>query len=188
MIETTSIYFEQGGSQHTETTLNIARKRANELGIRDIVVASYTGETGAKATQFFQDCNLVVVAGVVGFRTPNTIVMTTEHRAVIEQHGGRILFSGHAFGMIGRAVKNAFGPMQVDELVANVLRLLSQGVKVACEITCMATDAGLIDADREVIAIGGSGTGADSAVVLKAANTHRLFDLRLREILCKPRG
>jgi hypothetical protein len=98
-----------------------------------------------------------------------------------------VLFTGHAFGMLGRAVNRRFGAIQVDEIIAHVLRLLSQGVKVGCEVTCMAADAGLIKAGEEVIAIGGSASGADSAVVLRASNTHTFFDTRILEIICKPR-
>ena len=84
-------------------------------------------------------------------------------------------------------MKQKFGPIQVDEIIANVLRLFSQGVKVCLEISCMACDAGLIKAGEPVIAIGGSGGGADSAVVLSPSNTHRFFDTKILEVICKPR-
>jgi hypothetical protein len=90
--------------------------------------------------------------------------------------------------MLGRAISRKFDAMQVDEVVANVLRLFSQGVNVGCEISCMAADAGLIRSGEEAIAIAGSGTGADTAIVLRAANTHDFFETRILEIICKPRG
>jgi hypothetical protein len=89
--------------------------------------------------------------------------------------------------MMGRAVKNKFGAIQVDEIVANVLRLFGQGVKVGCEITCMAVDAGLVRAGAEAIAIAGSARGADTATVIRASNTHTFFESRVLEIICKPR-
>jgi hypothetical protein len=46
----------------------------------------------------------------------------------------------------------------------------------------------LIRTDREVIALGGNGGGADTTVVLLPGNMHRFFDTRVREILCKPRN
>ena len=185
--ETQTVYFEQRGPQNTADTLRLAHARAQELGIRNIVVASYSGETGARAAQMFAGDNLVVVGGVYGFREPNQVTMQEENRTIIELNGGQVLFTGHAFGMLGRAVNRRFGAIQVDEIIAHVLRLLSQGVKVGCEITCMAADAGLIKAGEEVIAIGGSASGADSAVVLRASNTHTFFDTRILEIICKPR-
>ena len=188
MEVTTSVYFPEGGPQHTDETLRLAHARAGALGIRDIVVASYTGATGAKAARQFKDHNLVVVGGVVGFREPNQTAMRTENQQLIEDAGARILFSGHAFGMLGRAAHRRFGAIQIDELIAHVLRLFSQGVKVGCEIACMAADAGLVQSGAEIIAIAGSGSGADTAVVLRASNTHTFFDTRVLEIICKPRA
>ena len=69
-----------------------------------------------------------------------------------------------------------------------MLRLFSQGLKVACEIACMAVDAGLVPAGEETVAIAGTGQGADTAIVLRPSNTHQFFDTRILEIICKPRG
>jgi hypothetical protein len=67
------------------------------------------------------------------------------------------------------------------------LRMFGQGMKVACEIAAMAADAGLVRTDEEIIAIGGTGRGADTAVVLQPSYVHRLFNLKVKEIICKPR-
>jgi hypothetical protein len=113
--------------------------------------------------------------------------MTEQNRTLIENSGGKVLFAGHAFGMMGRAVNKKFGTIQIDELVSHVLRLFSEGVKVGCEISCMAADAGLIKSGEETIAIGGTGGGADTAIVLIPSNTHTFFESRILEIICKPR-
>ena len=187
-METRTVYFDSAGPQHTNETLQLAHDRAKALGIRDIVVASYTGVTGVKALQQFKDHNLIVVGGVVGFREPNQVAMRTENQLAVENAGGRVLFAGHAFGMLGRAAHKRFGAIQIDELIAHVLRLFSQGVKVGCEIACMAADAGFVQSGAEIVAIAGSGSGADTAIVLRASNTHTFFDTRVLEIICKPRG
>jgi hypothetical protein len=90
--------------------------------------------------------------------------------------------------MLGRAVNRKFNTIEVDEIIAHVLRLFGAGVKVGCEITCMAADAGLVKPGSEVLAIGGTGRGADTAIIVRATNTHTFFDLRILEIICKPRG
>jgi hypothetical protein len=186
--ETKTPYFENRGKENTEETLSLARSRAEELGIRNIVVASYTGYTGALASEAFKGYNLVVSAGMMGFREPNQHRMVEESREKIESNGGKVFYHLHAFGGLGRAVKQRFGPIQVDEIIANTLRLFSQGVKVALEISCMACDAGLIESGEECIAIGGTGGGADTAVVLLPSNTHRFFDTKVLELICKPRA
>jgi hypothetical protein len=187
-MEAMTTWLEAGGPVNTDRTLGLARDRAAALDVRNVVVASYSGQTGAKAAELFRGKNLVVVAGVYGFREPNRVAMQAGHRSVIETAGGRILFAGHAFGMIGRAVNKKFGAIQADELVAHVLRLFSQGLKVACEVACMAVDAGLLPAGEETVAIGGTGQGADTAIVLRPTNTHLFFETRILEIICKPRG
>ncbi len=185
--ELKTVYFETPGKGNTEETLSLAKSRAEELGIRNIVVASYTGYTGALASEVFKGYNLVVSAGMMGFREPNQHRMVKENRNKIETNGSKIFYHLHAFGGLGRAVKQKFGPIQVDEIIAHTLRLFSQGVKVALEISCMACDAGLIESGEECIAIGGSGGGADTAVVLWPSNTHRFFDTKVLELICKPR-
>jgi hypothetical protein len=182
-----TVYFDSKGKQNTERTLILARERANQLNINNIVVASYTGYTGVKAAEIFNDHNLVIVAGMVGFREKNQDRMIPENKQKMEEKGAVIVKTLHAFGTLGRAVKNKFGPIQIDEIIAHVLRLFSQGVKVGCEIACMAADSGAIPTDEECIAIGGSGGGADTAIVILPANTHRFFDTEIREIICKPR-
>ena len=184
-VETT--YFKEPGKANTREALLMAKKRADELGLRDVVVASYTGETGALAAETFRGYNLVVVAGMVGYLEPNQDRMNPEYKKAIEENGGKILRACHSFGALGRAVNKKFNAIQVDEIIAHTLRLFGAGVKVACECACMAADAGLIRTDREVVSIGGSGGGADTAVVLLPSNTHRFFDTRIREIVCKPR-
>lgn len=186
-MECKTTYFEQPGAGNTDATLRLARERAEQLGIESIVVASYTGFTGVKASTMFKGFNLVVVAGVVGFKEPNATMLSAENREIIERNGGRVLHAAHSFGTLGRAVHNRFNTIQVDEIIAHVLRLFGQGVKVSCEITCMAADAGLIRTNEDAIGIAGSAGGADSALVLTAANTHTFFNTRIREIICKPR-
>lgn len=186
-IKTETVYFETSGKENTEITLRLAKKRAEELKIRNIIVASYTGYTGVLASEIFKGYNLIISAGMMGFTQPNVQRMTEENRKKIEENGGKIFYHLHAFGGLGRAVKQKFGAIQVDEIIAHTLRLFSQGVKVGCEISCMAADSGYIRTDEECIAVGGSGGGSDTAIVLTPSNTHRFFDLRIREIICKPR-
>lgn len=181
-------YFSQPGPDNTERTLALARQRAEQLGIEHLLVASTSGQTGLRAAQLFQDRQVVVVSHSHGFAGPNQQELPDDTRQAIEALGARVLTCQHALGGVGRAIRRKFGTYQVDEIIAFTLRMLGQGTKVACEITLMAADAGLVPAGREVLAIGGTGHGADTAAVLLAANAQDLFDLRVLEILCKPRA
>jgi len=183
-------YFDQAGPDNTERTLELAALRAAQLGSRHIAVATTTGATAAKlvARLAGQGPHVVAVTHSAGFGEPNTQELLPEHREAILQGGGEILTCQHALGGVNRAVRRKLGTYQLDEIIAFTLRSFGQGMKVACEITVMAADAGLIPAGEEIIAIGGSGRGADTAAVLLSANAQDFFDLRVLEILCKPRA
>lgn len=187
MTEIQSVYFPEPGSENTEKTFEVAKRRAEELGIKTIVVASTSGETGLKAVKAFASYKVVVVTHTTGLQAPDVQELTPQNRAKILEKGGVILTATHALGGVGRAVRRRFNTYQVDEIIAQTLRVFGQGTKVACEIALMAADAGLIRTDEEVISIGGTARGADTALVLKPAHTHDFFELRVKEILCKPR-
>jgi hypothetical protein len=70
--------------------------------------------------------------------------------------------------------------------MAFTLRTFGQGTKVAIELSLMAADAGLVRTDEDVISIGGTGKGADSALLLQPANSANFFDLKVKEVICKP--
>lgn len=182
-----TLYFDQPGPQNTEETLMAARRRADQIGVRTILVASTTGETGVKAVQVFQGYEVVVVTHSTGFRAPNEQELLPENRVAIEAAGGRILTCQHAFGGINRAVRRKLGTYLTDEIIAFTLRNFGEGVKVCLEIAVMAADAGLVRVGEPCIAIAGTGRGADTAIVLKPANAQAFFDLRVMEILAKPR-
>jgi len=186
-ITVRGVYFDSPGKENTERTFKIAKARADELGIKTILVATTTGETGARAAEFFQGYNLVVVTHSTGLREPNEQELIEENRAAIERAGAKILTCQHAFGGVGRAVRKKLGTYELEEIIAYTLRIFGEGVKVACEIALMAADAGLVRTDEEVVAIAGTGRGADTAVVLVPTNAQTFFDMRILEVICKPR-
>nr|HID13668.1 hypothetical protein [Anaerolineae bacterium] len=186
-ITVPTVYFEKPGPRNTARTLEIARQRADELGVRTVLVASTRGETGVQAAQLFREYEVVVVTHSTGFREPNTQELTEENRAAIEAAGAKILTCQHAFGGISRAVRKKWGTYAIDEIVAQTLRIFGEGMKVCVEIALMAADAGLVRVGEPCIAIAGTGRGADTAVVLAPAHVQQFFDLRVMEVLAKPR-
>jgi uncharacterized protein len=181
------LYFEKPGPQNTRRTLEIAATRAGELGVRSVVVASSSGKTGALAARIFQGKNLVIVSHSTGFMKPDYQELRPSLVRKIETLGGRILTCQHAFGGVNRAVRKKLATYELDEVIAYALRTFGEGAKVAVEISLMAADAGLISTREPCISIGGSGEGADTALVLSPANAQTYFDLRVLEVLAKPR-
>jgi hypothetical protein len=181
-----STYFSGPGKDNTEHVLQIAKARAEELGIHSIIVATTRGWTGSRASEVFGDYNLVLVTHSTGFKEPNHQELTEENRKAIMANGGRILTCQHSFGGVGRAVRKKLHTYELEEIVAYTLRIFGEGMKVACEIALMAADAGLIPVGEPAIAIAGTARGADTAVVIRPANAQTFFDMRVMEVLCKP--
>jgi len=186
-MELKTVYFKTPGSENTEAVLRLARQRAEELGIKTILVASTRGDTAVRAMDVLQGLRVIVVTHVTGMREPNTQEFTKENRQTVESKGGIILTAAHAFGGLSRAMRNKYNMMYVlGEVIADTLRIFGEGMKVACEIVLMAADSGLVNTEEDVISIAGTSQGADTALVLRPVNTHHFFNLKVKEVLCKP--
>jgi hypothetical protein len=181
-----TIYFREAGGQNTDALLGFVKEYTEKEGIKDIVVASTSGETGIKASEIFKGYNLVIVTHCFGFQEPGKTELLEEHRKEILANGAKIFTGVHALSSVERAIRKDFGTIQPLELVANVLRLMGEGTKVCVEIALMAADAGLILVDKDIIAIAGTGKGADTALRIRPANAAKFFDLKIREIIAKP--
>lgn len=186
-ISVPCVYFKRTGGKNTGRALEVAAARVEELGIRNVVVASTSGRTGAAAAQLFKAKNLVIVTHSTGFVEPEFQELQPEYRKMIEKTGARILTCQHALGGVGRAVRKKLGTYELEEIIAYTLRIFGEGTKVAVEIALMAADAGLISTREPCISVGGTGKGADTVVLLKPANAQSFFDIRIMEILAKPR-
>ncbi len=185
-MESKVVYFDRPGPENLEETLRIARERAEQLGIKTIIVATTVGTTAVRAIEVFRDMKVVAVTHSAGFRGPNTQELTPENRARFEKGGGIVLTATHLFSGVGGAMRKKFNQYLLGDIIANTLRIMGQGMKVVVEISVMAADAGLVRTDEDIIAIAGTGRGADFAVVLRPVNSADFFDLRIKEILCKP--
>jgi hypothetical protein len=166
------------------------RKRRDELGIEHVVVASNSGATALALWEALADtgATLVSVGEHAGFSGGDEQQLSEEQRRVLEEKGIKVCICAHALSGVGRSLTKKFGGISHVEIIAYTLRLFgTEGIKVAVEVAVMAADAGLVPTDREIIAVGGSGGGADTALVLKAAHMNNFFDLEVREIIAKPR-
>jgi len=181
-----TVYFAQPGPVNTERTLELAHDRAMALGIDTVLVATTSGATAVRATEVFTEIAVVAVTHSTGFNVPYVQELTADHAEILARAGARILTTTHAFGGVGRAVRKKLGTYEIDEIIAFTLRIFGQGMKVTAEIALMAADAGLVPANKPVMAIAGSGKGADTAVVLYPTNAQTFFDLAFVEIVCMP--
>jgi hypothetical protein len=185
-MERATVYFDQKGKTNTAQVLRIARDRARELGIRQVVVASTHGRTALQAAQVFHGSgvDLIAVSISASFDDMGWTLAPGE-RPAMEEEGIHVLTSLHA---LADGISEAFyGENIPGNIVANALRWFSQGTKVAVETSIIALEAGLLNAGSEVIALAGADEGADTAIVIRPAFARQVKDLRICEILCKPR-
>lgn len=184
LVVAQTVYFSQPGPSNTESTLAIARKRAEMLGIDTVLVATTSGATAVRAAEVFADFTVVAVTHSTGFATPHQQELTPENVAALTRAGVHVLTTTHAFGGVGRAVRKKLGTYEVEEIIAFTLRIFGQGMKVVAEIALMAADAGLVPENKPVLAIAGTGRGADTAVILYPTHAQAFFDLEFAEIIC----
>ncbi|MBN1321904.1 MAG: hypothetical protein JXA87_13825 [Thermoleophilia bacterium] len=173
-------YFEKPGPSNTEETLRLALEEAKRRDARKVVLASTRGKTAKLAAERFAGTGvqLIVVPHQYGFIQAQRF--TPDLVKELEEQGHRVHFGTMLFHTDG------FYGSGTPEAMAMILRTICQGMKVCVETVLMAADAGLVAQGEEVIAVSGTGRGADTAVVALASTSTKLHDLHITEIICKP--
>jgi hypothetical protein len=185
-------YFDAPGPANTRDCAEIALERARELSITKVIVASTSGKTAEEFARVFEGTGigLIVVTHVVGFSKPGEWEFSRETARKLEKAGVTIVTGTHALSGLERAFSRSakVGGGSRTEAVAEALRrVIAVGLKVAVECTLIAADQGVVSPDEEVIAVGGTASGADTVCVIRPAHTASFFDLQVREIVAMPR-
>lgn len=186
-MEKTIHYFKNPGEENTDKLIELVKARKNELNIQNIVVASVSGKSSLKIREAIPDVNIISITHHAGFKEKGKLEITPKYKKKLEESNITLYTGSHALSGVGRGISNKFGGITPVEIIAATLRMFGQGIKVCVEITIMAADAGLIPMDKEIIAIGGTARGIDAAVVLEPAHMINFFDLKIKEIIAKPR-
>jgi len=180
----------------TNTTVNLALERAKELDIKHVVIASVTGRSAIALVDTIKkedvkDVKVVVVGAHFGFYKPNESGFEEENLKKLKEIDIPVIFSTHALSGVARSIRHRFRGVESAEIMSEALRRFCQGIKVCVEISVMAADAGEIPVSKEVMVIGGTDRGVDTAVVLEAANMQNIIDpkkgIKIKEIICMPR-
>jgi len=185
-MEGSITYFDKRGKDNTGKTLEIAKTRAHGLGIKDIVIASTHGYSALQAAKVFDSKNTHITAVSISPSFDDMgWIMTKEERASVEEAGVNVLTGLHA--LADGVAEGFFAEHTIGTVVCDTLRFFSQGMKVAVEISIMALEAGIIAPNTEIISIGGTDEGVDTAIVVMPAYARKIKEYRVMEILCKPR-
>lgn len=183
-------YFEKQGNDYTDDLIKAVKDKLDATDeIKRILIASSTGESALKLYGAIDndDVEIINVTHHMGFSGPNESDISDDMIKKLEDCGIKTYFGSHAFSGAARGVTNKYGGYSPLDVVADTLRMFSHGIKVAAEISIMASDAGLVPVGEKIIAIGGRGHGVDTAVILTPVNAKNLFDLQFHEIIAMPK-
>ena len=180
------MYFDKPGIENTDQTLKLAFQKGQELGINELVVASTSGSTAFRALEICKGFSITAVTYHCGFREAFKLEMSSDTRVKLEKEGVKVVAATHALSGLERSIAKKYSGGYPVLLIADTLRLFGQGLKVAVEISIMAADSGALSG-KDIISVGGTARGADCALVLKPVCQSDFFDMRIREIICKPK-
>jgi hypothetical protein len=189
-MEKKIVYFEKAGKENTDACIHIVKDAIMDFGYKHLVVASTGGDNGILFSEALKDrcINIIVVTHCAGFKEPNTGEMSAEVRHRIANAGAKVYTGTMITHSLETAFAAKFNGLYPTLIVAQALRRFGEGTKVCCEIVMMAADAGLIPEGEEILAIAGTGKGADTVLVIKSAVSKRFLDLKVLEVLAKPRS
>ena len=181
--------------RNTPKCCKLAVNRTEELGIKQIVIASDTGFSALKLMDEIKAANIgnvkvIVEAGMYGEFGPNKTGFVPENKDKLEKMGAKVVWGTSSFTGLSRAIRWRYGNIQLAEIIAAVYKTLSEGFKVAVEIAMTCADMGVLTVGEKCMAIGGTSRGADTAVVLTPCNSFAFFDgtwgMKIHEIVCIP--
>ncbi len=189
-MQKTVTYFEKPGPDNTRQCLEIVKDNIYNHGYKHVIVATTTGETGVLFAEGLsvREVNIVIVTHSYGFKGPNITELTEEARERIQSAGATIYTGTMITHSLETALAVKFSGVYPTLLVAQSLRRFGEGPKVCCEMTMMAADAGLVPEGEEILVVAGTGRGADTVTVIRSAASKRFLELKVLEILAKPRG
>ena len=181
--------FDKPGGINTDDACRIAVERAKLLNT-SIVSSTTGGDSGVRLCEIAKDMGfegkIVIVTHAFGSKEPGKSSLKDAHREAMLGYGAQLVTAAHVLSGVERGMSSKFSGVYPAEIMANTLRMLSQGIKVTVEIGCMALDAGVIDYGADIVCMGGTGRGLDTAVVMTPSHASRIFETNVHEILCMP--
>ena len=181
-MEEKIVYFEKPGISNTEVTLNLAKQRAVERKIEYIVLASTRGYTAKKALNTFKNTDIHLIAIPHQYGSIEGDLFSAAIKKDLEEAGHEVYISTHLFS----TQRFWLSKNEISGTLINAFYRFCQGMKVCVEITLMTANAGKIPLNQDIIAIGGTDIGADTAIVIRPSTSLKFEDLQIKEIICKP--
>ena len=190
-------YFEEPGEQNTDNVIEAVKKRLSTTGIKHVVVASTRGKTAVKFAEALGN-----QVGLISVSEPQYIrewgsewpIMDPAYRKRLEELGVTVLDKAPYVFHSSVLEDSKWSQVTPETLMREVFYTMGQGFKVAVEVVLTAVACGVLEPYQDVIGVGGTSRGADTALVLRATYPATVLSkdsskrLEIREIIAMPRN
>lgn len=206
MIKRMVRFFESVGEENTNEVIKTVVDRAEEGGIEAVIVASISGKTSVKVAEQLKKRGLRIK--VICISGPPSWKKYPEYKFPLIKEEMRKRLDALGIKVIND-VEEPFRPItfrnwwekktvevfrpEADLFWMSLICVGGHGFRTAVEVVFMAEEAEVINKGEMVISIAGTGTGADTAIVMK---TSRFEDavgvdpekrMKIYEILAMPK-
>jgi hypothetical protein len=189
-------YFDEPGEHNTDDVIDAVKKRLSVVGIKYVVVASTRGKTAVKFAE-----SLGKQAKIISVSEPQYVkewgakwpIMNPAYKKKLEKLGVTVL-DRVTYVFHSSILENSkWSQVTPEILLRETFYTLGQGFKVAVEVAMIAVACGVLEPYQDVIGVGGTSRGADTALILRATYPATAFSkdpnkrLEIREIIAMPR-
>jgi hypothetical protein len=195
MVKRQVYYFEEPGPENSDLVIEAVSQRLEAGGVKKVIVASTSGETALKLARNLKGKAEMICVSEAPYRRERGAewpCLKPELKKKMEKLGVAVIDKAPEvfFNSVSESApwRDAFP----ERLVRETLYCFGQGLKVAVEVALVAVSCGYVSPFEDVIGIGGMGSGADTAIILKATYPPCLFDkdptkrLEIKEIIAMP--
>jgi hypothetical protein len=190
-------FFEQPGKDNTDQVIAAVVNRLSVGDIQTVVVSSTTGYSAlafAEALQGHDGIALISVAESALIREWGSEYPTLEPETKRTLEGRGVIVADQASYVFHHSPldDSRWQAPTPAEIIRDTLYAFGQGLKVAVEVALIAVTIGILEPYQEVIAVGGTHRGVDTAIVMNATYPNSILSrdpgkrLKIHEILCKP--
>jgi len=195
MVKRQVYYFDESGEENTRWVIEAVSQRLEVGGIRQVIIASTSGETAVAFARSLKGKAELICVSEAPYRREwgeEWPCLKQEFRQELESLGVNIM-EKVPYVFHSSVVEAARWPnISPEQLVKETLYSFGQGMKVAVDVALTAVSCGYVAPYQDVIGVGGSGKGADTAIILRATYPASLFDkdpakrLEIKEIIAMP--
>ena len=188
-------YFSEPGEENTRWVIEAVSQRLEAGGIGKVIIASTSGKTAVEFARTLKGKAELICVSEAPYRREwgeQWPCLKQSFRRELEKLEVAVIDRA-PYVLHSSVLEAARWPSTSPErLVKETLYSFGQGMKVAVEVALTAVSCGYVTPYEDVIGVGGSGKGADTAIVLRATYPASLFDkdpakrLEIKEVIAMP--